>query len=114
LYSGLSASKSVAEGMKNSLVAIGASKVEDGIFAMMQKSFDSLFNDKKTGSLNLYEKELGTDITSYTERQETVQKGIDDRYEIMQKRFQMYDSIIAKMTQQASALTQMINASSNN
>ncbi|MEY4503848.1 MAG: hypothetical protein RL154_140, partial [Pseudomonadota bacterium] len=110
--SGLSSDSSTATAISSSTVAIGSTKEDAGVFSTMKKSFDSLFNDQKTGALDLYDKELTTDVTDYTARQEKTQTSIDDRYTIMQKRFQMYDSMIAKMKQQASTLTQMISAAS--
>lgn len=111
--SGLSADETTPTAITNSMVAIGSSKSKDGIFTMLTDAFDLLFNDKSTGSLDLYDDELTTDMENFTTEQEKTQSRIDSQYDIMTRRFEMYDAIIADFKQQASTITQLINSASS-
>jgi len=74
---------------------------------------DSLFNigTKSSGVLKSLQSNIDDRQKSLIESQERAQKRLDDRYDIMIKKFAAYDGIMGKLDSQAQALTSMIDAS---
>lgn len=64
--------------------------------------------------LSLYQSSLSGEKTSLSEERKTTLSRLDARYETMATRFASYDSIINKLNNQFSALSQMIEASYKN
>lgn len=86
----------------------------DGSDGLFNKFEDSIFDLMTSSDGPL--KALGNNIESYLdtleEEQTKAQEKLDDRYEIMTKRFAAFDAVIAKLGTQADTLTAMIDAAS--
>jgi flagellar hook-associated protein 2 len=63
--------------------------------------------------LSNFESGLKTDATSLSESYERAMETLTNRYEIMERRFSAYDSMISQINAQFSSLQMMISAESN-
>lgn len=79
-----------------------------GIFSMLKTTLQGMTG--KNGTLTLYDANLTSENSSLTESRKKTQESIDTRYETMSEKFIQYDKIIAKLKQQSSTITDMINA----
>jgi flagellar hook-associated protein 2 len=82
-----------------------------GIFSKLGETLEGMLGDR--GSLTLYENQL-TDSQKrmQTERERTISQ-LDSKYQTMAAQFAAYDSIIANLNNQFSALQSMIDAEAN-
>ncbi len=84
----------------------------DGRNGAFNRLESAIFDIKtsSSGVLKSLAKNLDDRATRLEEQQKTAQKRLDDRYNIMAKKFASYDSVIAKLNSQGDALTAMIDA----
>lgn len=92
--------------------AYGSRTSVKGSFAEMNTVLGSLISGEKA-TLNLLDKSFQTKIDSQTKEKEKATKLINDRYDIMAKRFAIYDSMISKFQQSFSSLQMQINSAMN-
>lgn len=92
--------------------AYGSRTSVKGSFAEMNTVLASLISGEKA-TLNLLDKSFQTKIDSQTKEKEKATKLINDRYDIMAKRFAIYDSMISKFQQSFSSLQMQINSAMN-
>ncbi len=84
----------------------------DGRNGAFNRLESAIFDIKtsSSGMLKSLAKNLDDRATRLEEQQKTAQKRLDDRYNIMAKKFASYDSVIAKLNSQGDTLTAMIDA----
>jgi len=85
----------------------------DGAFNRLESSIFDI-KTSSNGVLKSLAKKLDDDATRLQEQQEAAQKRLDDRYDIMAKKFAAYDGVIAKLNQQGDTLTALIDAENSN
>jgi len=107
--SGLSSVAGSDVAYNKAVVAYGASKSQDGIFATLNTQLKELFTNSDS-ILTTYGDQLTKEMNNLTEEKTTAQERLDSRYELMFSRFAIYDSMIAKYQQSFSSLQQQINA----
>ncbi|WP_373036538.1 flagellar filament capping protein FliD [Sulfurimonas sp.] len=83
-----------------------------GIFETIDEKLKSYTGYGKL--LSDFKTNLETESTNLSERYAAAQENLNDRYEIMAKRFTAYDAIISKINSQFSSLQMIINAETNN
>ncbi|HEH5119753.1 TPA: flagellar filament capping protein FliD [Campylobacter coli] len=92
-----------------SQVSITAEAVEGvGVFAKLKTTLQGITGTD--GSLTKYDESLTNDTKALTESKESAQKLIDTRYETMANQWLQYESILNKLNQQLTTVTNMINA----
>jgi len=82
-----------------------------GIFEQIDEKIKSYTGYGKL--LSNFESGLKTDASSLSESYERAMLSLTSRYEIMEKRFSAYDSMISQINAQFSSLQMMINAEAN-
>lgn len=82
-----------------------------GIFAQLKTTLRGITG--KDGSLTKYDKSLTNDAKALNASKESAQKLIDTRYDTMANQWLQYESILNKLNQQLSTVTNMINAANN-
>lgn len=87
-------------------------KTQAGVFADLNNTLDSFVNSNK-GSLTLYDQRLTDQKKQVTKEKEKSLKQLEDKYNLMAKKFAAYDSMISKMNNQFAALKSMIDAQAN-
>ncbi|WP_144673545.1 flagellar filament capping protein FliD [Campylobacter jejuni] len=91
---------------------IAAEAVEGvGVFAQLKTTLQGITGTD--GSLTKYDESLTNDTKSLSETKESTQAMIDTRYETMANQWLQYESILNKLNQQLSTVTNMINAANN-
>ncbi|WP_038815458.1 flagellar filament capping protein FliD [Campylobacter jejuni] len=91
---------------------IAAEAVEGvGVFAQLKTTLQGITGTD--GSLTKYDESLTNDTKSLSETKESTQAMIDARYETMANQWLQYESILNKLNQQLSTVTNMINAANN-
>ncbi|EHN6901911.1 flagellar filament capping protein FliD [Campylobacter jejuni] len=92
--------------------SIAAEAVEGvGVFSQLKTTLKGITGTN--GSLTKYDESLTNDTKSLTETKESTQTLIDTRYETMANQWLQYESILNKLNQQLSTITNMINAANN-
>ncbi|EAK7319004.1 flagellar filament capping protein FliD [Campylobacter jejuni] len=95
-----------------SQTSIAAEAVEGvGVFAQLKTTLQGITG--KDGSLTKYDESLTNDTKSLTQTKESTQTLIDARYETMANQWLQYESILNKLNQQLTTVTNMINAANN-
>lgn len=95
-----------------SQVSIAAEAVEGaGVFAQLKTTLQGITGTD--GSLTKYDESLTNDTKALTESKESAQKLIDTRYETMANQWLQYESILNKLNQQLTTVTNMINTANN-
>lgn len=95
-----------------SQTSIAAEAVEGvGVFAQLKTTLQGITGTN--GSLTKYDESLTNDTKSLTQTKESTQTLIDARYETMANQWLQYESILNKLNQQLSTVTNMINAANN-
>ncbi|HEB7537962.1 TPA: flagellar filament capping protein FliD [Campylobacter coli] len=95
-----------------SQVSIAAEAVEGaGVFAQLKTTLQGITGTD--GSLTKYDESLTNDTKALTESKESTQSLIDARYETMANQWLQYESILNKLNQQLTTVTNMINAANN-
>lgn len=95
-----------------SQTSIVAEAVEGvGVFAQLKTTLQGITG--KDGSLTKYDESLTNDTKSLTQTKESTQAMIDTRYETMANQWLQYESILNKLNQQLTTVTNMINAANN-
>ncbi len=95
-----------------SQVSIAAEAIEGaGVFAQLKTTLQGITGTD--GSLTKYDESLTNDTKALTESKESAQKLIDTRYETMANQWLQYESILNKLNQQLTTVTNMINAANN-
>ncbi|RTJ46662.1 flagellar filament capping protein FliD [Campylobacter jejuni] len=95
-----------------SQTSIAAEAVEGvGVFAQLKTTLQGITG--KDGSLTKYDESLTNDTKSLTQTKESTQTLIDTRYDTMANQWLQYESILNKLNQQLSTVTNMINAANN-
>lgn len=95
-----------------SQTSIAAEAVEGvGVFAQLKTTLQGITGTN--GSLTKYDESLTNDTKSLTQTKESTQTLIDTRYETMANQWLQYESILNKLNQQLSTVTNMINAANN-
>lgn len=84
---------------------------EAGIFTTLKEKINTY--TKFNGLFDNYENSMKSQMESLTEQRTKQIETLDNRYEIMAKRFVAYDAIISKINTQFSSLEQMIAAELN-
>ncbi len=84
----------------------------DGENGLFNKFEDALFdiNTKKSGAIKSLDKSLEDRLKALGVEQIKAQTRLDDRYEIMSKRFAAYDGVIGRLSSQADSISSMIEA----
>ncbi len=84
----------------------------DGRNGAFNRLENTIFNIKTSsnGILKSLGKNLDEDATRLQQLQKASQKRLDDRYDIMAKKFAAYDSVIARLNSQGDSLKAMIDA----
>lgn len=91
---------------------IAAEAVEGvGVFAQLKTTLQGITGTN--GSLTKYDESLTNDTKSLNETKDSTQAMIDTRYETMANQWLQYESILNKLNQQLSTVTNMINAANN-
>ncbi|EAI4069915.1 flagellar filament capping protein FliD [Campylobacter jejuni] len=91
---------------------IAAEAVEGvGVFAQLKTTLQGITGTD--GSLTKYDESLTNDTKSLNETKDSTQAMIDTRYETMANQWLQYESILNKLNQQLSTVTNMINAANN-
>lgn len=91
---------------------IAAEAVEGvGVFAQLKTTLQGITGTN--GSLTKYDESLTNDTKSLTQTKESTQTLIDTRYETMANQWLQYESILNKLNQQLTTVTNMINAANN-
>lgn len=95
-----------------SQTSIAAEAVEGvGVFAQLKTTLRGITG--KDGSLTKYDESLTNDTKALNASKESAQKLIDTRYDTMANQWLQYESILNKLNQQLSTVTNMINAANN-
>ncbi|EIJ4041638.1 flagellar filament capping protein FliD [Campylobacter jejuni] len=95
-----------------SQTSIAAEAVEGvGVFAQLKTTLQGITGTN--GSLTKYDESLTNDTKSLTQTKESTQTLIDARYDTMANQWLQYESILNKLNQQLSTVTNMINAANN-
>ncbi|MBC5856886.1 flagellar filament capping protein FliD [Campylobacter jejuni] len=95
-----------------SQTSITAEAVEGvGVFAQLKTTLQGITG--KEGSLTKYDESLTNDTKALNASKESEQKLIDARYDTMTNQWLQYESILNKLNQQLSTVTNMINAANN-
>ncbi|ECL9117585.1 flagellar filament capping protein FliD [Campylobacter jejuni] len=95
-----------------SQTSIAAEAVEGvGVFAQLKTTLQGITGTN--GSLTKYDESLTNDTKSLTQTKESTQTLIDTRYETMANQWLQYESILNKLNQQLTTVTNMINAANN-
>ena len=95
-----------------SQTSIVAEAVEGvGVFAQLKTTLQGITG--KDGSLTKYDESLTNDIKSLNTSKDSTQAMIDTRYETMANQWLQYESILNKLNQQLTTVTNMINAANN-
>ncbi|EAI6102916.1 flagellar filament capping protein FliD [Campylobacter jejuni] len=95
-----------------SQTSIAAEAVEGvGVFAQLKTTLQGITG--KDGSLTKYDESLTNDTKSLTQTKESTQTLIDTRYDTMANQWLQYESILNKLNQQLTTVTNMINAANN-
>ncbi|MBX1798498.1 flagellar filament capping protein FliD [Campylobacter jejuni] len=95
-----------------SQTSIAAEAVEGvGVFAQLKTTLQGITGTN--GSLTKYDESLTNDTKSLTQTKESTQTLIDTRYDTMANQWLQYESILNKLNQQLSTVTNMINAANN-
>ncbi|RTJ93225.1 flagellar capping protein [Campylobacter jejuni] len=95
-----------------SQTSIAAEAVEGvGVFAQLKTTLQGITG--KDGSLTKYDESLTNDTKALNASKESAQKLIDTRYDTMANQWLQYESILNKLNQQLSTVTNMINAANN-
>lgn len=95
-----------------SQTSIAAEAVEGvGVFAQLKTTLQGITGTD--GSLTKYDESLTNDTKSLTQTKESTQTLIDTRYETMANQWLQYESILNKLNQQLTTVTNMINAANN-
>ncbi len=81
----------------------------DGAFNRLESTIFDI-KTSSNGVLKSLAKNLDDDANRLQEQQKAAQKRLDDRYNIMARKFAAYDSVIAKLNSQGDTLTAMIDA----
>ena len=96
---------------------IAQTKTGTGVLTQLNSTLKSYTKtstvDTEKGILTLYSDKLKTDATSLQEEKEKEQSKIDTYYETMFNKWVQYDSIIANLKTQQTAINNMIEASKN-
>ncbi|ECO1973216.1 flagellar filament capping protein FliD [Campylobacter jejuni] len=82
-----------------------------GVFAQLKTTLQGITG--KDGSLTKYDESLTNDTKALNASKESAQKLIDTRYDTMANQWLQYESILNKLNQQLSTVTNMINAANN-
>lgn len=84
----------------------------DGSNGLFNKFEDTLFDlaTSSTGAIKSLDKNLENQLKALAEEQTKAQTRLDDRYEIMTKRFAAFDGVIARLSSQSNTLQSMIDA----
>ncbi|HHY1436189.1 TPA: flagellar filament capping protein FliD [Campylobacter jejuni] len=82
-----------------------------GVFAQLKTTLQGITGTD--GSLTKYDESLTNDTKSLNETKESTQAMIDTRYDTMANQWLQYESILNKLNQQLSTVTNMINAANN-
>ncbi|TKX31385.1 flagellar filament capping protein FliD [Campylobacter aviculae] len=91
---------------------IAAKPIEGkGIFAQLKATLQGMTGTN--GSLTKYDESLTNDTKSLKESKESAQELIDARYDTMANQWLQYESILNKLNQQLTTVTNMINAANN-
>ncbi|EDN5888661.1 flagellar filament capping protein FliD [Campylobacter jejuni] len=95
-----------------SQTSIAAEAVEGvGVFAQLKTTLRGITG--KDGSLTKYDESLTNDTKALNASKKSAQKLIDTRYDTMANQWLQYESILNKLNQQLSTVTNMINAANN-
>ncbi|RTJ06412.1 flagellar capping protein [Campylobacter jejuni] len=95
-----------------SQTSIAAEAVEGvGVFAQLKTTLRGITG--KDGSLTKYDESLTNDTKALNASKKSAQKLIDTRYDTMTNQWLQYESILNKLNQQLSTVTNMINAANN-
>jgi len=102
----------------NDILTTDAQNVEDffrgtdGNNGLFNKFEDSIFDisTSSTGALKSLDKSIENNLKALAEEQTKAQKRLDDKYEVMTKRFASFDSVIAQLNNEATTLQSMIDA----
>ncbi|EHQ5395662.1 flagellar filament capping protein FliD [Campylobacter coli] len=93
-------------------VSITSKPIEGkGIFSKLKATLQEMTG--KDGSITKYDEGLTNDIKSLNASKTSVQAMIDTRYETMANQWLQYESILNKLNQQLTTVTNMINAANN-
>ena len=96
---------------------IAQTKTGTGVLTQLNTTLKAFTKDStvetEKGILTLYSDKLKTDATSLQEEKEKEQSKIDTYYETMFNKWVQYDSIIANLKTQQTAINNMIEASKN-
>ncbi|MBZ7959148.1 flagellar filament capping protein FliD [Campylobacter molothri] len=91
---------------------IAAKPIEGkGIFAQLKSTLQGMTGTN--GSLTKYDESLTNDTKSLNESKKSAQDMIDARYDTMANQWLQYESILNKLNQQLTTVTNMINAANN-
>ena len=86
---------------------------DDGLFVQLNDSLSSLFMDPNS-QLKLYKNYLDGQIRDLETQKDTQAKKLDDKYQILAKKFAAYDRIIATFNAQSQSLQMQIQGFLNN
>ncbi|ELP9120112.1 flagellar filament capping protein FliD [Campylobacter lari] len=86
-------------------------KEETGTFGILKNTMGEIMSSD--GSFGGYKESLTKESKNLNETIENTKKSIEGRYDTMWSRWAAYDSIIAKLNNQASVISNMINAANN-
>ncbi|EAK0810860.1 MULTISPECIES: flagellar filament capping protein FliD [Campylobacter] len=86
-------------------------KEETGTFGVLKNTMGEMMSSD--GSFGGYKDSLTKESKNLNETIENTKKSIESRYDTMWSRWAAYDGIIAKLNNQASVITNMINAANN-
>ncbi|EAK9868882.1 hypothetical protein YZ12_02205 [Campylobacter lari] len=86
-------------------------KEETGTFGVLKNTMGEIMSSD--GSFGGYKESLTKESKNLNETIESTKKTIEDRYDTMWSRWAAYDGIIAKLNNQASVISNMINAANN-
>ncbi|TKX32121.1 flagellar filament capping protein FliD [Campylobacter estrildidarum] len=91
---------------------IAAKPIEGkGIFAQLKSTLQGITGTN--GSLTKYDESLTNDTKALKESKESAQELIDTKYDTMANQWLQYESILNKLNQQLTTVTNMINAANN-
>ncbi|TKX34289.1 flagellar filament capping protein FliD [Campylobacter taeniopygiae] len=91
---------------------IAAKPIEGkGIFSQLKATLQGMTGTN--GSLTKYDESLTNDTKSLNESKKSAQDMIDARYDTMANQWLQYESILNKLNQQLTTVTNMINAANN-
>ncbi|MDP3464909.1 MAG: flagellar filament capping protein FliD [Sulfuricurvum sp.] len=82
-----------------------------GFFTDYKTGMDSY--TKTSGYLDMFSTNMGDQLSILEEQKTKATERLDSKYELMSKQFAAYDSIISKINQQSSFLTQMISSANS-